>query len=143
MRTAKPWTRRTLLQTCTCLAVPWPAALAQTCDGAPAFIAAAAAQRDAAVAAGDQPYGAVLVLEGCIVGYGPSRVVRDRNHDAHAERVALWDAQQRLGRRLVQGATIFSTSIPCGICQPVLAAGGVTRMYVGPTGADRGPPRAA
>ena len=34
--------------------------------------------------------GAVLVLDGRIAGWGPSRVVTDRNPDAHAERVAIW-----------------------------------------------------
>jgi tRNA(Arg) A34 adenosine deaminase TadA len=49
-----------------------------------------------AEASGDQPFGAVVVKYGSIIGYGPSRVIVDRNPDAHAERVTLWDAQKRL-----------------------------------------------
>ncbi len=52
--------------------------------------------KEIAVASGDQAYGAVIVRGGVIIGYGPSRVIADRNIDAHAERVALWDAQKRL-----------------------------------------------
>ncbi len=63
------------------------------------FAAEAARQRDAAIAAGDQPYGAIVVLDGRIIGKGPSRVVIDGNPDAHAERVALWDAQRQMGAR--------------------------------------------
>jgi adenylosuccinate lyase len=60
------------------------------------FIAEAARMKREAEASGDQPFGAVVVKDGSIIGYGPSRVIVDRNPDAHAERVALWDAQRRL-----------------------------------------------
>jgi tRNA(Arg) A34 adenosine deaminase TadA len=93
-----------------------------------------------AVDGGDQPFGAVVVKDGLIVGYGPSRVVLDRNPDAHAERVALWDAQKRLGRKDMSGAVIYSTSRPCTACQEALARANIVRMYVGPEGADAGRP---
>ena len=53
--------------------------------------------RRLAEANGDQSFGAVVIKDGSIIGYGPSRVIADRNPDAHAERVALWDAQNWLG----------------------------------------------
>lgn len=106
------------------------------------FIAEAHRMRDVAVAAGDQPYGAVLVIEGRIEGYGASRVVSQRNPDAHAERVALWEAQRKLGRKELAGAVIFATSRPCAACQRALAEAKVSRMYVGPSGEDQGPPQA-
>jgi tRNA(Arg) A34 adenosine deaminase TadA len=105
------------------------------------FVAEAFRMKREAVAGGDQPYGAVMVFEGEIVGYGPSRVVQDRNEDAHAERVALWNAQKRMGRERLDGAVIVSTSRPCAICQRALARAGVTRMIHGETGIDAGPPR--
>src|SRR5262245_24495915 len=67
------------------------------------FIGAAARMKSEALASGDQPFGAVLVKAGAIVGYGPSRVILDGNQDAHAERVALWDAQKRLGTKDMTG----------------------------------------
>ena len=45
--------------------------------------------RRLALSWGDQPYGAVLVQGGRIIGNGPSRVVKNRNPDAHAEREAI------------------------------------------------------
>lgn len=48
--------------------------------------------RDAAIRAGDQPYGAVALRGAQIVGEAPSRVVSANNLDAHAEREALRDA---------------------------------------------------
>jgi tRNA(Arg) A34 adenosine deaminase TadA len=106
------------------------------------FIAEAARMRAEAVAAGDQPYGAVLVRAGAIIGYGPSRVVTTRNADAHAERVALWDAQVRAGSKDMSGSVLYSTSRPCAACQAALAAAGVARMFHGPAALDAGPPRA-
>ena len=69
------------------------------------------------------------------------RVIVDRNPDAHAERVALWDAQRRLGINNMTGAVIYSTSRPCGACQDALALANVERMYFGADGADAGRPR--
>lgn len=100
------------------------------------FAAEAGRMREQAVAAGDQAYGAVIVLGGCIVGLGPSRVVVDANEDAHAERVALWDAQSKLGRRDLYGAAIYSTSRPCMICQAALTEAGVTTMHFSTTAQD-------
>lgn len=106
------------------------------------FVAEAARMRREAIAAGDQAYGAVMVRNGEIVGWGPSRVVTDRNPDAHAERVALWDAQRRLGTKDLTGAIIYSTSPPCSLCQAALAAANVASMRHGPAATDIGRPRA-
>lgn len=95
-----------------------------------------------AIAKGDQPFGAVVVREGEIVGYGPSRVVQDRDQNAHAERVALWDAQRRLGRKQLADCVIYSTSRPCAACQTALAEAKVARMFVGPEALDAGVPKA-
>ena len=104
-------------------------------------MAEAKRMKEEAVARGDQPYGAVLVVAGVIAGYGPSRVNSDSNPDAHAERVALWDAQTRLGRQILDGAVVYATSRPCAACQRALAAARVERMLVGPAAEDAGRPQ--
>lgn len=136
--------RRKLLKwsTCACGSALLFSAPASSSSAARHFIAEAERMREMAVKAGDQPYGAVLVNDGVIVGYGPSRVVSDKNPDAHAERVALWDAQRKLGRQDLTGAVIYSTSRPCSACQAALARAKIERMYHGPDGTDGGPPRA-
>jgi tRNA(Arg) A34 adenosine deaminase TadA len=106
------------------------------------FIAEAERMRKEAIAAGDQPFGAVIVKAGRIIGYGPSRVVVDRNPDAHAERVAIWDAQRRLARKDLAGAVMYSTSRPCGACEAVAALANLDRMRYGPAAADAGKPQA-
>lgn len=88
----------------------------------------------------DQPYGAVLVLDGAIIGEGPSRVVRNNDVTAHAEREAIRDASRRLGRQELAGAVLYSTSRPCSLCEAAAAQAGVTRMYFGPLLIDAGVP---
>jgi len=104
------------------------------------FIAEAFRMKERAVASGDQPYGAVIVKDGKIVGHGPSRVILDRNPAAHAELVALWDAQRQLGARIA-GAVIYSTSPPCSACQAALAQASIARMVYGAAGTEGGKPR--
>lgn len=104
------------------------------------WYAAALAMRRLAESWGDQPYGAVLVRDGRIVGFGPSRVVRDRNPDAHAEREALRDALERWGADAVRGSVLYSTSRPCAACEQAAAAAQVARMVHGAALQDAGPP---
>ena len=48
--------------------------------------------RKQAIERGDQPYGAVIVKDGKIVGEGTIAVVTDRDPTAHAEMQAIRDA---------------------------------------------------
>ena len=96
-------------------------------------MARAREMRALAERAGDQPYGAVVVHGEHIVGEAPSRVVTARNTDAHAEREALRDAAQRLGRQDLGGLVLVSTSRPCRLCEEAAAAAGITRMVFGET----------
>lgn len=104
---------------------------------------AAASLKRLAQASGDQPYGAVVVLGGVLVGEGPSRVVSNQDPDAHAEREAIKDAQRRTRRSNLAGSVLYSTSRPCSLCEAAAARAGIHRMYFGPALTDAGPPRPA
>ena len=106
----------------------------------PKWHAAAVRMRQLAEAWGDQSYGAVLVSAGSVVGEGPSRVLKDKNPDAHAERVAILDAQRRLGHVNLSGSVLYSTSRPCPACEAAAARAGVSRMYFGSALEDAGSP---
>lgn len=93
--------------------------------------AAAVAQRARAESWGDQPYGAVVVLDGAVVGLGPSRVVQRRDPDAHAEREAIGDALRRLGRADLAGAVLVGTSPPCSRCREAARRAGIRRALWG------------
>ena len=105
------------------------------------FIAAALRMKDEAVRAGDQPFGAVVVMDGSILGFGPSRVVLKKDLTAHAEREAIREAQARLGRSDLAGAILYSSSRPCAACEAAAAEANIARMIHGSEGVDAGRPK--
>jgi tRNA(adenine34) deaminase len=102
---------------------------------------AAASMKQLAESRGDQPYGAVVVADGEIVGNGPSRVVARGDPSAHAEREAIRDAQLRLGRRNLAGSVLYSTSRPCRQCESAAAEAQIARMIYGAALDDAGKPQ--
>jgi pyrimidine deaminase RibD-like protein len=94
-----------------------------------AFLERAHALRDAALAAGDQPYGAVVVRNGRIVGEAQSQVVRQIDPTAHSELVAVRDAARRLGTRDLSECDVYSSATPCPMCQGALHWARVRRIY--------------
>jgi tRNA(Arg) A34 adenosine deaminase TadA len=105
------------------------------------FVAAAFRMKDEAVRAGDQPFGAVIVIDGRILGFGPSRVVLKKDITAHAEREAIREAQARLGRSDLSGAILYSSSRPCAACETAAAEANIARMFHGSEAADAGRPK--
>ena len=69
-----------------------------------------------AMSMGDVPVGAVVVVEGTIIGRG--RNCREASHDptAHAEVVALRQAAQQLGSWRLPAAVLYVTLEPCIMC---------------------------
>jgi len=93
-------------------------AIAQPPEATPeAFMKRAYEMRHGAEAAGDQSYGAVVVIDGAIIGQAPSRVVTSNDPTAHAEMEAIRDAARRRGRSGLYGAVMYSTSQPCPMCE--------------------------
>ncbi len=101
----------------------------------------ARAMRDAAVASGDQPYGAVVIRDGVLIAASSSRVVVDGDPTAHAEMSALRDAARALGRADLSGCRLYSTSRPCPMCEAAAAWAGIERLVHGDALTDGGPPR--
>ena len=106
------------------------------------FIDAAFKMKDEAVRAGDQPFGAVVVMDRRIIGFGPSRVVLRKDFTAHAEREAMREAQARMGSADLGGCLLYSTSRPCSNCEAAAAAARIERMFHGRDATDAGVPRA-
>ena len=106
-----------------------------------AFVAAAFDMKEKAVRAGDQPYGAVVVRNREIIGFGPSRVRELGDWVGHAEREAMRDAQRRLTRDDLSDCVMYSTSRPCGACERAAAQARLARMYHGTDATDAGAPR--
>jgi tRNA(Arg) A34 adenosine deaminase TadA len=106
-----------------------------------AFMERAFAMRRLAVERGDQPFGAVIVKAGRIVGEGASRVVTDNDPTAHAEMVAIRDTARRLGARDLSGCEMYGTSPACPMCEAGAYWARIDRLLHGAPIVDGGPPR--
>mgnify|MGYP002778546758 CR=1 FL=1 len=62
------------------------------------------------------PFGAVVVMEGRIVGEGWNAVTSTNDPTAHAEVVAIRRACAALGRFDLRGATLYTSCEPCPMC---------------------------
>ena len=66
--------------------------------------------------AGEVPIGAVLVLDGAIVGRGYNRPISSTDPTAHAEIVAIREAAAAVGNYRLTGSTLYVTIEPCLMC---------------------------
>ena len=66
--------------------------------------------------AGEVPIGAVIALDGAIVGRGFNQPISSGDPTAHAEIVAIRDAAHRTGNYRLTGAVLCVTIEPCLMC---------------------------
>ena len=66
--------------------------------------------------AGEVPIGAVVVLNGEVVGRGFNQPISSGDPTAHAEMVAIRDAARRVDNYRLTGATLYVTIEPCLMC---------------------------
>lgn len=77
------------------------------------------------------PVGAVLVLDGEIVGLGWNRNIILSDPTAHAEIMVLRAAGEKLANHRVVGATLYVTLEPCAMCAMALIHARVGRVVYG------------
>ncbi|GMV30881.1 MAG: tRNA-specific adenosine deaminase [Rhodanobacteraceae bacterium] len=92
---------------------------------------ALALARRAEEAHGEVPVGALLVLDGVVVGEGHNHNIGLNDPSAHAEIQALRDAGQRLGNYRFPGATLYVTLEPCAMCAMALIHARIARVVYG------------
>ncbi len=83
----------------------------------------------------------MVVKDGRIVGFDPSRVVTNGDPTAHAEMMAIRDAARRLGSTSLSGAVMYSTSRLCAMCEVAAFWANVTQMVHGPALSDADAPQ--
>jgi tRNA(adenine34) deaminase len=84
-----------------------------------------------AEAAGEVPVGAVVVLDGRVIGRGHNQVIAASDPTAHAEIVALRDAAQAVENYRLAGADLYITVEPCPMCCGAALNARVARVVYG------------
>jgi tRNA(adenine34) deaminase len=80
---------------------------------------------------GEVPVGAVVVLEGKIVGEGWNRPIAAADPTAHAEIQALRSATQALKNYRLPGASLYVTLEPCDMCIGAMFHARISRAIFG------------
>jgi tRNA(adenine34) deaminase len=80
---------------------------------------------------GEVPVGAVVVLDGCVVGRGCNQPIASCDPTAHAEIVALRDAARTVGNYRLGGSTVYVTVEPCLMCAGALVHARVATLVFG------------
>ena len=80
------------------------------------FMRAALAEARLGLEAGEVPVGAVVVVDGAIVGRAHNEPIALVDPTAHAEILALRAAAQKIGNYRLPGATLYATLEPCAMC---------------------------
>jgi tRNA(adenine34) deaminase len=103
--------------------------LAGTADGHFMRVALELAQRGQQ--AGEVPIGAVVVIDGAIIGEGFNRPIGAHDPTAHAEIVAMRQAAARIGNYRLTGATLYVTIEPCMMCVGAMVHARIARLVYG------------
>jgi tRNA(adenine34) deaminase len=80
---------------------------------------------------GEVPVGAVVVLDGRIIGRGRNSPIARNDPTAHAEILALREAAAATGNYRLESATMYTTLEPCVMCAGALVAARVSRLVFG------------
>ena len=80
---------------------------------------------------GDVPIGAVVALDGDVLGAAGNERERLRDPTAHAEILALRRAADRVGRWHLDGCALYVTLEPCAMCAGALVLARLDRLVFG------------
>ena len=81
--------------------------------------------------ADEVPIGAVVVLEGQVIGRGHNQTRGGMDPTAHAEMVAIAAAARTVQAQRLVGATVYTTVEPCFMCAGALLHARVARVVWG------------
>jgi len=84
-----------------------------------------------AEAIGEVPVGAVVVMDGRIIGRGFNSPTAKSDPTAHAEILALREAGEHVGNYRLEAATLYATLEPCVMCAGALVAARLRRLVFG------------
>ena len=80
---------------------------------------------------GEVPVGAVIAIDGAIVGEGFNQPIAAHDPTAHAEIEAMRQAARRIGNYRLGGATLYVTIEPCQMCVGAMVHARIARLVYG------------
>lgn len=97
---------------------------------------AIALSAEAAATPGCEPFGAVVVKDGAIVGEGFNHSAARLDPTSHGETEAIRDACAKLGTLDLTGCEVFSSCEPCALCVATMHMTGIARVVYAASLAD-------
>jgi tRNA(adenine34) deaminase len=101
-------------------------------------MAEALRQARRAMAAEEVPVGAVIVFQGSIIARAYNQVELLKDATAHAEMLALTQAQQVIGDWRLNECTLYVTKEPCPMCAGAMVHARIERVVFGAVDAKAG-----
>jgi len=95
------------------------------------FMGEALRQAARAYEAGETPVGAIIVREGRIIGRAYNQVELLTDATAHAEMLAITQAEEAAGDWRLTGATLYVTKEPCPMCAGAIVHVRLQRVVFG------------
>lgn len=84
-----------------------------------------------AQAEGEVPVGAVLIMDGKVIGEGWNRPIASHDPTAHAEILALRAGARQLENYRLNEATLYVTLEPCAMCAGAMVHARIRRLVFG------------
>lgn len=78
---------------------------------------------------GTEPFGAVVVRDGTIVGEGLNRALARFDPTSHGEVEAIRDACTRLQCLDLSGCDLYTSCEPCALCVATMGIVGISKLY--------------
>ena len=88
--------------------------------------------------AGEVPIGALIVLNGEVIGRGFNHSIAESDPSAHAEIIALREAGRRRKNYRLEGCELFATIEPCAMCAGAMVHARIERLIYGADDAKAG-----
>ncbi len=97
------------------------------------FMCQALALAQQAAELGEVPVGAVIVVDGVVIGEGYNQPIATHDPTAHAEVVAIRQAAQKLQNYRLENSTLYVTLEPCTMCVGALIHARISRVVFATT----------
>jgi guanine deaminase len=92
--------------------------------------------REALTRPGTQPFGALVVRDGVIIGEGLNYAIAKHDPTSHGEIEAIRDACSREQLTTLEGCEMYAIGEPCPMCAVAIRLAGIEHLYYGATHAE-------